>query len=328
MNIGKLPNNLLEKLILNTLETRRSETVVKPAVGEDCCVLDLGGKLCVISTDPITAADENAGILAVLVSLNDLAASGAEPVGILTTVLFPPGTNEAQIFDLFKSINETCARMNIDVLGGHTEITDTVNKPVIITTAIGKVGEAGLIKSSGAREGDSILITKAIGLEGTSIIASDKKQEISKILSADEILTARSFIKEISVLEEGLFAARNGASSMHDITEGGVLGAVWEVCRASCKGAEIKLDDIPVRNETSKICSYYKIDPYRLISSGSMLITCASDDRDRITDGIKDMGITCTEIGIITPGDEIYYYQDGAKHLLGQPESDELYKVI
>lgn len=229
MELGKLPNSKLEKLILNSLSSRREETVLRPAVGEDCCALDLGDNLCVISTDPITAADENAGLLAVIVSLNDLAASGAEPVGILTTVLLPPYVTEDKISKLFKTINDTCALMNIDVLGGHTEITDSVNKIVIITTAIGKVPKQGLVRSDGAIPGDAILMTKSAGLEGTAIIASDKENDIKKHFTESEVKTAKSFIKEISVLPEGRIAAENCANAMHDVTEGGILGAVWEI---------------------------------------------------------------------------------------------------
>lgn len=328
MKLGKLPNSQLEKLILNVLSTRREEIVLRPAVGEDCCALNLGDNLCVISTDPITAADENAGLLAVIVSLNDLAASGAEPVGILTTVLLPPHITEDKIELLFKTINETCALMNIDVLGGHTEITDSVNKTVIITTAIGKVPYNGLVRSDGATPGDAILMSKAAGLEGTAIIASDKENDIKKHFSYEEIAIAKSYINEISVLTEGMIAAKNNASAMHDITEGGVLGAVWEICKASGNGAEIYAEKIPVRDITLKLCKHYKIDPLRLISSGSMLIVCSQTMKSDILSSINKSGIECTEIGIVTENSEIFLIKDSKKRSIDQPGSDELYKVI
>ncbi len=328
MEQGKLPNAKLEKLILNDLVTRREETVLRPAVGEDCCALNLGDNLCVISTDPITAADENAGLLAVLVSLNDLAASGAEPVGILTTVLLPTNITESKIRKLFKNINATCDSMNIDVLGGHTEITDSVTKTIIITTAIGKVTPSGLIRSDGAMPGDAILMTKAAGLEGTAIIAADKFSEIKSFLSDNEILTAKSFINEISVLKEGLQAAIDGATAMHDVTEGGILGAIWEVCSASDKGAEIYIDKIKVREITRKICSRFRIDPLKLISSGSMLITCGQENKKKVIDNIRALGIDCYIIGKITKGDRIIALTGREKSEVLQPGADELYKVI
>lgn len=328
MEAGKLPNSKLEKLILNDLVNRREEIVLRPAVGEDCCAIDLGNNLCVISTDPITAADENAGILAVLVSLNDLAASGAEPVGILTTVLLPTDINEARIKKLFDSVNATCQKMNIDVLGGHTEITDSVNKVIIITTAIGKVPLNGLVRSDGANPGDAVLMTKSAGLEGTAIIASDKGGQLMEFMSNADIEEAKSYIEEISVLNEGLAAASHGATAMHDITEGGILGAVWEVCSASGTGADIYLDKIKIRDLTKMVCNHFDIDPFRLISSGSMLITCSQDDKESIINSITELGIECYLIGEIKEGTSIYSFSDGYKKEIMQPGPDELYKVI
>jgi thiamin-phosphate kinase len=328
MKQGKLPNTQLERLILNSLVTRREETVLKPAVGEDCCALDIGKNLCVISTDPITAADENAGLLAVIVSLNDLAASGAEPVGILTTVLLPTDVNEEKIKRIFDSINETCKELNIDVLGGHTEITDAVTKTIIITTAIGKVPENGLVRSDGANPGDAILMTKAAGLEGTAIIAADKTSEISGFLNEDEIIEAKSYISEISVLDEGMIAAATGATAMHDITEGGVFGAVWEICSASGHGAVINPDRIKIRPLTGKICDFYNINPLLLISSGSMLITCSQENKSKILDKLKDSNIICREIGRITYENKVYAEISGGLVEIPQPGPDELYKVI
>ena len=328
MELGKLPNSKLEKLILNDLVTRREETVLRPAVGEDCCALKLGDNLCVISTDPITAADENAGILAVIVSLNDLAACGAEPVGILSTVLLPPDITEEKINKLFETVNDTCIKMNIDVLGGHTEVTDSVKKIIIITTAIGKVPAQGLVRSDGAKPGDAILMTKAAGLEGTAIISTDKRSEMNGIISEDEIEKAKSFINEISVLTEGLVAAKNGAHAMHDVTEGGILGAIWEVCSASGYGAEINIKSIRIREITRKICNFYNIDPLKLISSGSMLISCSQKDKEGIIKEVSNAGVDCTEIGIITKKCKVIAVYGNEKREVEQPEADELYKVI
>lgn len=328
MEIGKLPNDMLEKLILGSIEKRREETVVKPDIGEDCCVLDLGGSLCVVSTDPITAASENAGVLSVVISLNDLASSGAEPVGILTTALLPPYMDEEGIRGIFKSINDKCRELGIDILGGHTEITDTVNKPVLVTTAIGRVERGELVTSSGAQPGDFIYVTKAAGIEGTAIIAADMKETIKQVLSEEEIKKARGFIEEISVLRDGLTAARHGASAMHDVTEGGVSGALWEICRASGRGAAIDSGLIPVRHETMKICRHLGLDPHRLISSGCMMFTCKPEKADEITQAMKEQDIPCTKIGVMTEGSEIIDTVGGKREVVRQPGPDEIYKVF
>ncbi len=328
MDIGKLPNELLEKLIIGALEKRRAETIVKPAVGEDCCVLDLGDNLCVVSTDPITAANENAGLLSVTISLNDLASSGAQPVGILTTALLPPGISENEIAEIFKSINQKCKELGIDVLGGHTEITDAVNKTILVTTAIGKVEKGKLVTSGGASAGDDILMTKAAGLEGTAIIASDKRESIKDVLTTEEIGNAKGFINEISVLKDGLIAAENGATAMHDVTEGGILGAVWEICRASGRGAQIDTELIPVRDETDKICRHLNLNPYKLISSGSMLITCPPESSARLCAKMHENDVACTRIGSVTKGLDIYDSANDKRTAVEPPGPDEIYKVF
>ena len=328
MNIGKLPNSLLEKLVINSIETRRPETVLAPSIGEDCCALNLDGDLCVVSTDPITAADENAGILSVLISLNDLAASGAEPVGVLTTILLPPEATEEYIGKLFSNINKTCRDAGIDVLGGHTEVTDSVKRTIIVTTAIGRTAGSRLIRSDGAMTGDSILMTKSAGLEGTAIICADKKRSLSGILEPSEINEGIGFISEISVVSEGLASAVPGTHAMHDITEGGVLGAVWEICRASGKGAIIESDNIPVREITKKICRHFEIDPMKLISSGSMLIICENSASYDLIEKLNQMGILCSRIGQITDEPGVYLKREGVVIEIGEPEADEIYKVL
>ncbi len=328
MKIGKLPNSLLEKLIINSIETKRAETVLAPSIGEDCCALNLSGDLCVVSSDPITAADENAGILSVLISLNDLAASGAEPVGVLTTVLLPPDVTEEYIEKLFKNINRTCRLSGIDILGGHTEVTDAVKKTIIVTTAIGRTAMENLIRSDGALTGDAILMTKSAGLEGTAILCADKRNELEAVLGRAEINEGLKYIEEISVVPEGMASTVPETHAMHDITEGGLLGAVWEVCKASGKGAVIELDKIHVRPVTAKVCRHFNLNPLKLISSGSMLIVCEMSNSSVLINKINALGIKCSLIGRVTDTLEIYLKDNENCIRIGEPDSDEIYKVI
>ncbi|MBN1623426.1 MAG: AIR synthase family protein [Clostridia bacterium] len=290
--------------------------------------MDLSGDLCVVSSDPITAADENAGILSVLISLNDLAASGAEPVGVLTTVLLPANVNEEYIDRLFKNINRTCRENNIDILGGHTEVTDAVKKTIIVTTAIGRTRKNSLIRSDGARAGDDILMTKSAGLEGTAILCADRQKELKEVLDEAEITKGREYISEISVVPEGMASSIPGTHAMHDITEGGLLGAVWEVCRASGKGAVIYKDKIHIRPVTEKICRHYNLDPLKLISSGSMLIICDRKKSNGLIEKISRLGIKCSKIGEVTNGTEIILHSVKGDIIVNEPDSDEIYKVL
>jgi len=328
LKIGKLDNELLEKIVIDKIKYKRDEVLVRPGIGEDCAVLDYGEYECVVSTDPITAAIEKIGSLAVHISCNDIASNGIEPIGLLLTVLLPEGTTEKDIEDLMGQAAEAAEELKVEIIGGHTEITKAVEKPVIISTAVGRgAKKTSIIKM---KPGDNIYVTKTVGLEGTGIIATDKKDEARKILTKEELAMAEKMTDMVSVVPEGVIAGKIGVSGMHDITEGGVLGAVWEMCRVSGTGALIKREDIPISKVTEKVCQSYGIDPLRLISSGSMLIIAPPEENShKIEKAMQEAGIRLTLIGTVTDESEglTLVSSDGEKSIIEPPESDEIYKV-
>ena len=326
MEIGKLPNSILREIVLDKIKENRKEILVRPKVGEDCCAVDFGDNVCVLSSDPITGAENEVGRLAVHISCNDVASCGAEPLGLLVTILVPPKATQKELESVMSQISETANSLNVDIIGGHTEVTTAVNRFVIITTAVGHVLKDKLVTTSGAKVGDDIIITKYAGIEGTAIIANDKEKELIGRLEKDVLDKAKSLVKDISVVKEGIIAGQFGVNSMHDITEGGVLGAIWEVTEASEKGAMVYADRIPVMDETLKICNIYNIDPLRLISSGCMIITCKNGDE--LVKELERNGIKATVIGQITESSEKrLVFKDGDVEI-GEPLSDELYKVV
>lgn len=326
MNIGKVPNEVLKKMVFDKLKNNRKEVLIRPGIGEDCCAVDFGEYVCVMSSDPITGAVNDVGRLSVHISCNDIASCGVEPLGLINTILAPEGTTEDELKQVMTQILETADSLGVDIIGGHTEITDTVSRFVIISTAIGKALKGKVVSTSGAKEGDHVVMTKSAGIEGTAIIAHDRQDELLKHFDVDFISTAKSFINQISVVKEGVIAGEFGVNSMHDITEGGVLGAIWEVCEASNTGVELYLNKIPVARETSEICRVFGIDPLKLISSGSMLITCGRGYE--LVQRLKENGINAAVIGKITgQKDRHLITDDGIQEIL-PPGSDELYKVI
>lgn len=323
--IGKLPNDQLERILANFSGKRRDEVLTKPAIGEDCAVLKFGDDLCVVTTDPITGAENDIGTLAVHVACNDLASSGAEPVGLMVTLLVPPDTGFEEIAEIMDQVRKEADSINADIIGGHTEVTDAVTRTVISITALGKARENRVVTTSGARPGDDIVITKYAATEGTVILANLLGDYLEKRIGKEVVEKARQLIGSISVLKEGLIASEYGATGMHDVTEGGVLGAVWELCRASGCGAVVYKDRIPLLEETKIICECLGIDPLRLISSGSMLITC--QDGEGLAKKLKEAGISSSVIGRITQ-DRQCLIVAGEKTLnIDPPESDELYKA-
>lgn len=325
MKEGKISPELLRSLVFNNIKVRNEDVILRSEIGEDCAAIDFGSHACILSTDPITGAVKDAGALAIHVSCNDVATSGVRPIGIMMTVLAPPKAVEEDIKRVMEGAGEAALKLGVEIIGGHTEITSAVNRIVISTTAIGKAPKDRIVRSSGAKTGDDVIMTKWAGLEGTSIIASDKEKELETVLTPEDIESVRSFIDNISVVEEGVTAGEFGASSMHDVTEGGVLGAAWEIAESSKKGIDIFIDKIPVREVTKKICSVYGIDPYRLISSGSMLIT-ASNGAELVRI-LEKKGIASVIIGRITD-DGRNIIRNGKFFPLNPPDVDELYKSI
>lgn len=320
MRLGKLDNDELEQLVLKKFHRVRKESLAAPEIGVDCAALDLGGDIAVLSCDPITSASiSQLGRLSVHVSCNDAAAAGAEPIGLLVTLLAPPSATKQDIGRVADDLAAAARDAGVDVLGGHTEVTDAVTRMVTNTTVLARIPHNRML--SGMKDGNDIVMTKWAGLEGSAIIAEDFPH-VFQSLTDDIRETARGFVRYLSVVPEGLYAASHGATAMHDVTEGGILGAAWEMSRAAGIGMEINVDKIAVLPETMAICNAAKLDPYRLISSGCMLIAC--NDGSALVEGLRQIDIPATLIG--KAGGNALRYSDGT--IIAPPGADELYRLF
>ncbi|MCY6369714.1 AIR synthase family protein [Clostridium ganghwense] len=324
MKIGKLEWADLHKIITGNKSVRREDVRIRSAIGEDCSVMNFGDYECVMSTDPITGAENNIGKLAVHINCNDVASCGVEPAGLLVTILVPPHAELKDIENIMKEIDDETKKLNVEILGGHTEITDAVNRIVISCTVIGKTKKDMAVATSGATIGDDIIVTKKLCLEGTSIVVNDYYEKVKQILSEQEIEEARRYIEKLSVIKEGKISGEFGVNSMHDITEGGVLGALWEVAEGSSVGFKIYKEKLPVSYITKKICELFSIDPLRFISSGSMLITCSNGKK--LVEKLKENGIEASIVGNITNKDRVIV-EENEESIVSPPERDELFKI-
>lgn len=330
LKVGKLDTELLEKIVFGHIRHRRPEVLVRPGVGEDCATVDFGAYECVMSTDPITAAISEIGRLAIHITCNDIASNGVEPLGIMLAVMLPVGTTDDEIEKIMAQAAEVSESLGVEIIGGHTEITPAVNRPVIVSTAIGRALAGGSQRAENMRPGDYILMTKQAGLEGTGIIASDFEAKLQNVLTVEELTEAKEYLKQVSVVREGVVAGKVGTAGMHDITEGGVLGAVWELSEISGTGVLLHEEAIPVTEPTKKLCAYFDIDYLRLISSGCMMIIAHPEQREALEKAITDAGVQVACIGEVREASfgRHIVLRNGHREEIAPPGSDELYKVV
>ena len=322
MFLGKLGPEELKERILHYRGASRREVLVGAAVGEDAAVLDLGCDLCVVSTDPITGAASEVGSLAVVVSCNDVATSGAEPVALVLTIIAPPQASLEEVEAVMADANQAAKRLGVAIVGGHTEVSVAVNQMLVNSTVLGRVQASGLLASSRVHRGAHLIMVRWAGVEGTAIIARDHSDRLQGLLTPEEIQEARGFAGLVSVLEPCRIAREQGALFMHDVTEGGVLGAAFEMVHATGLGLDL-VSDIPVHPLTRKLCAGLGLDPLRLISSGTLLV--AAVDAHALQQALRNAGFFSQAIGTFTEkGAGVYW----GGRLLNPPVGDELWTFL
>ncbi len=328
---GKLPNQLLRDF-LNQFVFKDPSILINPGVGEDIAAVDIRSQeVLVLKSDPITFATDSIGQYAVLINANDIATSGAIPRWFLTTLFFPCGTTPSQIKSVFDELKGYCQRWDITLCGGHTEITEAVARPIAAGMMAGTVARRDLIDKRKMRPGDRVLLTKAVAVEGTAIIAREFGARLEQMgISAVEIEHCRHFLDNISIMAEAKIAAANpGTSAMHDITEGGLATAVEELSIAGGHVVRIDMDHIPVYPETQKISDLLDINPLGLIGSGSLLICCRSKDSQALMEGIGAAEIEITCIGeVMHKGQGIKAYKKKKPVPWPTFEVDEITKLF
>lgn len=302
--IGKLPIATLERLLRKN-QIHDPRVIIGPGIGEDAAVIDIGGSRCLIAkTDPITFAVDQIGWYAVHINANDIATKGARPLWYLATLLLPEDlTTEALVEKIFHDTLEACRDIGVTLIGGHTEVTAGLSRPIVIGQMLGETYKNQLVRADGATPGDLIILTKGIAIEGTAVIAREHETDLFDVLDQKTLKKCRQFIHSpgISVLQEATIATECGSvHAMHDPTEGGVATALHELAWAAGVGLRVRTEDIPVFPETQALCNHYHIDPLGLIASGALLIVVPSAEADLVLARLGHAAISATVIGEVT----------------------------
>jgi len=326
---GKLPVSLLQQCIrFRGAPDRR--VLVGPTFGEDAAVIDLGGQCLILKSDPVTFTADEIGWYAVNVNANDVAVMGARPAWFQATIIVPPGTHAAVVRGIFRDIDRSARQLGIAVTGGHTEVSPSVRQPIVAGDMQGIVSRKRLVRSAGARPDDVILLTKAAGIEGTSILARTFSRAARTVLGAQCQRAAARFHRKpgISVVAEALLAAPAGATAMHDPTEGGVAAGLFEMAAASGRRFVVDLDCIPVLPPTTDLCAHFGLRPLGLIGSGALLLTVSPQRAAGIQRRLRRARIPVTCIGRVARGAGVEAHRGGRRVRFEWSERDELTRVL
>lgn len=297
---GKVPWDLVGEIVGRDLPP---EVVLGPAVGEDAAIVRLGGELWAVATDPISFTAHNAGRLVVTVNANDVAVRGARPSLFLATLLVAPDESDpSRVQELLRDVADACRRMEVALIGGHSEVTPGLDHSVVVGTMLGRVVDRP-ITTGGLEDGDLVGMTRWAGLEGTAILLDEFGDRLRDLHGREAFRGMEAVLTGhwLSVVPEALAASGvDAVSALHDVTEGGVGEALWELQRASGLRLEIAADRIPIHPETGLICNDLGIDPLGLIGSGSLLVGCAESGRDELAARLEQVGARVAWIGRAT----------------------------
>lgn len=327
MKIGKASESVLKRSVFKQLHTKRDEVISAVGTGLDAAVLKLDAdEMTVLSTNPVMGTLEELGEYGVLSVVSNLAAAGATPVGILLTILLPEKEDERTLKKIVAQAQEVCDRYQIQILGGHTEVTKAVNQPVLSLVAVGKAKKDSLCLSKGAKPGMDILIANWIALEGTVILAAEKEQELLTRYTAPFLDKTKALKKFLDIQKAAQIATGHGVGAMKDGSRGGIFGTLWEFAEASGIGLEIDLKKIPIRQETVEVCEFLGVNPYELHAGGCLLM--AAEDGNALVQALEREGIFATVIGKATAGNDRVLLNEEERRFLEPAKPDELLKYI
>jgi hydrogenase maturation factor len=315
--VGKLRAATLQSLF-DQHPVKDPRVIVGPRVGEDAAVIDVGDRYLIATTDPITFATDDIAWYALQVNANDVAVRGARPRWFLATILLPEGkTTDDDVSTLFARLREACEEMDIALVGGHTEVTYGIDRPIVVGTMLGEVAKDKLVTTGGARIGDAVVMTKGVPLEGTAIIAREKEAELRALgVSAAVIRKAKGLLRTpgLSVLPEAEIACELATvHAMHDPTEGGIATALHEMADAANVGLRIDRDRIMTLPEGKILCEAFGLDPLGTIASGALLMTLAPAEAGIVIHALARESIDCHYIGQVVPRDQGVTLVDGAR---------------
>ena len=328
---GKLDPEFLAELLADA-PVDDERVIIRPAVGEDVCAIDMQDRYLVAKTDPITFASDRIGWYVVQVNANDLATAGARPKWFLVTALLPENeTDERLIRDIWDDLRCALKGLDCSLCGGHTEVTVGLERPILIGQMLGELPPDRLVDKAQARPGDRVLLTKGIPVEGTVVMAGEKGEMLEEEFTEAELEQARDYLEQpgISVVKEAMAACdAGGVHAMHDPTEGGVATGLWELSEATGLGLRAEAERIPQLEPGASFCRYLGLDPLGVISSGTLLLCVDADASGQVIEAVENIGIRCVDIGeMLAEGEPATLVREGREEPMPVFHKDEITRL-
>ena len=323
MRPGKLSESVLKRSVLKQIKTKRDEVIRGAAVGEDCAFFSFDKEEgCLLTTAPIIVDEFETIGFELTAIVNNVAAAGGEPVGIIVSAILPDKILESVVQRLSGEMERACKSMNLQIAGGNTIITKGVNKPVLNITVIGKKEQILHEEFHQYKAGLDLIMTKWAGVAGTSILAGKEQEKLENRLPSYIVENGKNLKHDISVLPESRVAMSVGVQGMHDISRGGVFSALWEFAEKGNIGIEVDLKKIPMRQETIEICEVLGANPYELYGAGSLLMV--SDKGNEIIHELEKLEIPATIIGKTTEENGKVLLNGEEVRFLDRPKNDSI----
>lgn len=339
MKTGKVSTNILKRSVLRQIQTRRDEVVNGAGIGGDCAVFafpeDIVTVSCVQEAALVTAetptgrenphsAEQRTISQLIQKCANNLAAKGAEPVAALITLLLPESMEEPDLKELMEEAEKACNSLHMQIAGGQTRVTAAVTVPYGVITGIGSIPEKVYKSLKTAAPGQDVVVSKWIGLGGTAYLAKQYREKLSERYPAWLVEEAAGFDGFLSVIPEAATAVKSGVCAMHDVSEGGIFGALWELAESAGVGLTIDLKKLPLRQETVEVCEYCNVNPYELLSGGCLLMT--SEDGAGLASALKAEGIPAAVVGKVTDSNDRIVINEEETRYLDRPRRDAIYR--
>jgi len=328
---GKVPPEILEAVVFRNLGAKDKDVILGPTRGEDAAILKVGDRLIATSCDPVSGAVDRAGLLAVNVSANDVATRGVKPRWLLVCILLPKNFKRASLLKICQQINDAAAKLGVAVVGGHCETSPGLDHPIIVSCCVGVAERRKYFSTAGSKPGSKIVLTKGVGIEGTGILATDRREMVARAFGAAFVKKSAKYLEETSVVAEALIASGiEGVYAMHDPTEGGVQGGLCEMADAAGCGFTVHEGKLVVSPETKALARLFRMDPLQLISSGSLLISASTAAAKKLLEVFSANRIHASVVGemVADRNHRVLIKSDGSTRRLAMPKADALWKAL